>query len=419
MDVWVVQIAEPTPLSKNSRQMRTGILAEKLMQRGHDVLWWISAFDHLRKEWLFRDDTEVTLKHKLRIKAIKGSGYKKNVSMRRYLDHKLIANKFKRQSGKMPKPDVVIASLPPHDVAYEAAVYARNNHVPIILDVRDTWPDIFLDNVSPGLTKLANAVLRSDFEKTREAMKIASGIVAVSNTFLKWALKYANRDRTVTDKVFYLGAGRSDCILRDASEEYRILLSTLTDKFVVTFVGTFSSYHNPSIIIKCARTMKQKDIVFVLAGDGDNSTQIRKGIRELDNVILPGWLDKNQIDLLLSKSHVGLCPTSKDVDLFPNKAFSYLSAGLPIVSAFNGDLKDLLAEYEIGFTYHPGDSEGLARYITILYENSDLYRRMSANAKQVFKEIFDADKIYEEYALHIEGVQNAYSTGKLDHRCKR
>lgn len=33
-----------------------------------------------------------------------------------------------------------------------------------------------------------------------------------------------------------------------------------------------------------------------------------------------------------------------------------------------------------------------------------LYAKMSANVQKVFEEMFDADKIYEKYAEHIERV---------------
>jgi len=43
-----------------------------------------------------------------------------------------------------------------------------------------------------------------------------------------------------------------------------------------------------------------------------------------------------------------------------------------------------------------------------LYEDSVLHKKMSKNACRIFDEMFDADKIYEEYAEHIEKAVNDY-----------
>ena len=48
MHIWLIQIGEPLPLGNRTRLMRTGLLAEQFLARGHTVLWWASAFEHHR-----------------------------------------------------------------------------------------------------------------------------------------------------------------------------------------------------------------------------------------------------------------------------------------------------------------------------------------------------------------------------------
>jgi len=88
--------------------------------------------------------------------------------------------------------------------------------------------------------------------------------------------------------------------------------------------------------------------------------------------------------------------------------FLYLSAGLPVISAFQGDSKEIIEKYQIGFYYPPNDVGALNECIIKLYKDQVLYKRMSENAKKIFKEMFDADKIYEEYAEHVERVAKEY-----------
>ena len=68
LKVWVIQRAESLPIDKNVSKMRTAILVDKLIERGHFVMWWTSAFDHFSKEWRFKKDTELEIKKSLKIK---------------------------------------------------------------------------------------------------------------------------------------------------------------------------------------------------------------------------------------------------------------------------------------------------------------------------------------------------------------
>ena len=52
MHIWLIQIGEPLPLGNRTRLMRTGLLAEQFLARGHTVLWWASAFEHHRRTML-------------------------------------------------------------------------------------------------------------------------------------------------------------------------------------------------------------------------------------------------------------------------------------------------------------------------------------------------------------------------------
>ena len=51
MHIWLIQRAESTPHDESGtrRVQRTGMIAEVLALRGHDVVWWTSSFDHVGK----------------------------------------------------------------------------------------------------------------------------------------------------------------------------------------------------------------------------------------------------------------------------------------------------------------------------------------------------------------------------------
>jgi glycosyltransferase involved in cell wall biosynthesis len=403
MNIWLIQIGESIPIYSGTRKIRTAILSEKLTERGNSVLWWVSAFDHFKKVWTFKKDTELELKKLLKIKALKGIGYQKNISLCRYVDHRIIAMKFRKIAPKMLKPDIIITSMPPHDLAYEAVMFAKRNNIPVLVDIRDPWPDIFLNHIPSKLQKFAKLLLYKDFSIIKKAMQKADGLITMMNSLLEWGLKYAEREKTWRDSVFHLGYKRS-LNYNNKTKKFSDIINNLKQKFVVTFIGTFSYYHNPSILVDCAKKLYENNIYFVIAGNGKFFNEIKNKASSLHNVILPGWIDQYEITTLLERSHIGVCPTPYIATFFPNKVFAYLSAGLPVISAFQGELKEIIEKTQIGFYYPPHDVDTLVSSIKRLNKNPELYKKMSENARRVFNEMFDADKIYERYAEHIERI---------------
>lgn len=412
MNIWLIQIAEPLPITTGVGKMRTALLADKLAEREHSILWWASTFDHFKKKWIFRTDTDLNVRNSFNIKALKGAGYKKNISFSRFVDHRIIARKFRRLAPEMPKPDIIITSMPPHNLAFEVVMFAKDNNIPVLVDIRDEWPDLFLNYAPLRLRRFVKMALFRDFSIIKKTMQSANGLIAMMNPLLEWGLNYAKRDKTWRDRVFYLGYKRS-IACTNKSDRMLKLIEDIKNRFVVTFIGAFIHHANPSILIDCARELIDENIYFVLAGDGDLFTEIKRKSSNLPNVALPGWLKQSEINTLLEYSDVGVCSTTQIRNAFANKAFVYLSAGLPVLSAWQGDLKDIIEEYQIGFYYPPNDVDALVNSIKKLYEDQELYRTMSNNALRVFNELFDADKIYNEYADHIEKIASGHRKRRL------
>ena len=79
MRVWLVQRAESTPHDDDGdrRILRIGILADILQSQGHQVVWWTSAFDHVKKRKRYQKSTRVIVKENYDIHYLKCFGYKK------------------------------------------------------------------------------------------------------------------------------------------------------------------------------------------------------------------------------------------------------------------------------------------------------------------------------------------------------
>jgi len=406
MKVWLIKISEPLPFEQGARKMRTGMLADRLVARGHSVRWWVSAFDHQRKVMRYKKDQEISLPG-IKLQVLHGCGYPSNISLARYLDHRLITRKFRTQSRGLETPDVVVTSMPCHDLAFEAVRYARFKKVPVLVDVRDLWPDIFLTGIkNPLLKKLGRLALSSDFSQIQQLLARADGIVAVSRGYLNWALKKAGRPLREWDRVFFLGyQATSKACESPVPPNLPSWLRGHETKKLILFIGTFGFSYELSMVVEAARRLYssgREDVCFILAGAGEKEVEIRRESNGLPNVITPGWLDAAQIISLLERGYLGVVPCVSAKDTLPNKPFEYLSAGLPLVSSLEGEMAELINDFRLGLSYQAGDIDSLCRAIQILINAPSLRDQISANARDFFKRYGQADKIYDEYAKHIE-----------------
>lgn len=413
-NIWLIQIGEPIPLKPGGHIGRMTMLTEKLTERGNIVTRWGSNFDHITKRMHHDRDMSLKLSSKLTVRFIKGIGYKKNISVKRYMDQFIIAKKFFKQAKKLEKPDVILVATPPHNIAYYAVKFAHKYNIPIIVDVRDQWPDIFIERVPKIIRGIFKIALFYEFYQMRYALRHATSITSMMAELLNWGLVCAKRKKIESDRVFYIGTKEKLPVEITNNKMLNSIIAEAVTKFVVTFVGTFNNFYNPSIIIEVAKMFeneKEKGIHFVLAGDGNLFDEIRRSSEKCSNVVLTGWLNQIELSALLSHSKIGVVPLAEKRPCFPNKVFTYISHGLPIIASTPGEFSEIISKHEIGLYYTPGDAQGLFDTIQTLYKDNNLYLRMRNNMKIVFDSLFNAEKIYNDFSTHVETVSKIVPEG--------
>lgn len=120
MNVWIFQSGEPLISDGNmDRPMRAMNLANALVNKGHKVILWSSAFYHQKKMHRSRRFKKIFINSHLEIRLIPSPGYKKNVSISRLIDHfKLAFNLYKKINLEKIFPDVAFVGYPPIETAY-------------------------------------------------------------------------------------------------------------------------------------------------------------------------------------------------------------------------------------------------------------------------------------------------------------
>jgi glycosyltransferase involved in cell wall biosynthesis len=394
------------------RPHRVGILSKMLVKQGHNVTWWTTTYDHQYKQYFYADDTETKSDFGVNMVFLHSkTQYKKNISLSRIKNHKEVAKKLSINAEKKDKPDIIFCAFPTIDLAYNAVKYANDNNVPIIIDVRDLWPNIFLDSFPKIFHPLIKLLLRNYFNQTKHIFHNATAITAVSEKYLQFGLNYAKRDKTKFDKTFPLAYNKIELSKEKATQLEQKFKKIGIDKTKknIWFVGTFGKTYDLIPVIKTANDLVENDDVrFIFTGDGEMRDEWKK-LSNKKNIIYTGWINENELAYIASVSSIGLMAYKSGAPQgLPNKVFEYMAYGLPIVSSLGNETKLLLEKENIGFTYDPDSIESLKKIIIHLINDEEKYETMSKRCTELYEKKYSAKKVYSELIDYLVSVKNQF-----------
>lgn len=396
---------EPSPVDgPHTRLLRSGLLAETLAARGHDVTWFNGTFNHNTKTERFAESTVLPAEAGITKAFLYGRPYAGNVSVARILSHHDTASAFLKLARGLPRPDVIQCSYPPIELAGAVAQFARAEGIPYIIDYRDLWPDIIAD-VAPALLRpLARLAMLPWYLSARRTAKHAAGLVGITRPFLDWACGFAGRKADGRDRVLHLANAASgvDADAFARAENYWDECGVKRDGFTLVFSGSLSHRMDLETVIDGARLLPS-DIRIVICGKGDAEDALKARAQGCPNVIFAGWRNQAELQALMARSAGGLLPYKSTRDFawsFPNKVGEYFSAGLPILTCLQGEISGLIERTGCGVVYREGDARSFAD-AAIAFRDCDRTAMREA-AGRVYAAQFDPRKIYAGYADYLE-----------------
>jgi glycosyltransferase involved in cell wall biosynthesis len=360
------------------------------------------------------------LSENLEYRLIPSPGYDRNIGLGRLWDHAVLGVNLRRMlNDRMDLPDVCFIGYPPIETATVMARWLKERGVPTLLDVKDQWPTLFLDSVPSPFKALGRIVLSPYYLSARRAMRDATGISAMADSFLQWALLFAGRSRSSHDIVVPLTSPRNesgDADLLEASEWWaaRGVREDSTPRFC--FIGNHARSFDFNPIVAAARSLAENhvDCDLIIAGTGESSADWKKAATGLPNVRFPGWINPAQARILARVCSGFLAPYIGSDDFqrsVPNKVIDALSFGLPVVTSLRGEVAALIDEFEVGLRYGTDANRTLYECLMILIEDSALQRRMSRNALQLYEERFSYERVYGAVVAHLEDLAAAAADG--------
>lgn len=411
MNVWLLTVGEPLPSDKGlPRMLRAGILFDMLCDRGHTVDWWTSSFDHQLKEPRSAGYQRIAQRPGGVIHLLPGRPYRSTVSFARLGNHRDNARAFECLARKqVHRPDIIVCSYPTLELCEAAIAFGRRTSTPVVVDVRDLWPDIFRELLPGWAWPAARLFLAPMYRQSRRVMAGATAVTGITEAFVRWGIERGRRQDASLDRAFamaYVEQPPSAQALAQAHAAWRQI--GVDDQHLnFAFFGTIGRQFDLSTVVQAARMTSDPRIRFVLCGTGDRLEQYRAEAAGLENVIFPSWIDAPMIRALMSMSQAGLAPYNLSDNFnsnIPNKIVEYLAGGLPIITTLTGIPRQLIDEFHCGSGYEHGNPGELAEAITALAANPQGQRAMGERALELYRLRFNASRVYSEMIDHFARI---------------
>ncbi len=409
-----MQTGEPLHIDEgNPRPMRAMNLSNALVQAGHNVVLWSSAFFHSEKKHRSTSAKTIQVSDSLQIRLVPSPGYQRNIGPARLRDHAVMARNLVRQLNEVDKselPDVAFLGYPPIETAAAMGRWLKKRNIKYIIDVKDQWPSIFVEALPSVLQPVGRVAFSPYYVIAKRALKKATGLTGMSNGFVKWAADFAGREVNDFDRVVPLTKPDDQVSpdeLRTAGEwwDTKGIKDDGTPR--MCFVGSHSPAFDMAPVYQAAKELAEKNntFQFVICGDGPDSVAWQQMMAGLPNVFFPGWVNRAQAEALGKRSVAALGPyhnVPNFVMNLPNKILDSLAQGLPILSPLKGEVETLISKYKVGMSYGGDFGISLTECIKRISSDSNLQRDLSSNAKMLFEKEFVFDKIYGGLVSHLE-----------------
>ena len=245
---------------------------------------------------------------------------------------------------------------------------AAKRRIRSVMYVEDLWPDAVykeMDIRDPLLRKIFKAVSYRQYKK--------AGHLVTSS---KEAERFLVREIAQTPgKVSYIAPFPGSAFI-PAKKDDRIM-QRFMGSFNLLYVGKVRSKEEFGLFIETAQRligMGLRDIIFIIAGDGEGLDDLKKEIDRLglyDNIFLEGKTAPEDLPGYFYAADALICADMIDMSVSyrpPEQIINYLAAGKPIAAAAGGEGKEIIRKAGCGLTSEPEDADGFFDNIVKLYK---------------------------------------------------
>lgn len=401
---WILQTGEPIHTDNDGlKKMRCMNLSTQLLNQGNEVHIFTSSFFHQKKIHRSKKYKKLSVTNFLHIHLIPSVGYNKNFSLKRLFDHLQLAinlSSLLKTFNIKDFPDSIFIGFPPIETSYVMQKWAIQRNIPTIVDVKDQWPQIFIEPFPFFIQKIVKLILLPYFLITKRVFKNAEVICSISKPFLDWVYMFSGREPSLRDGVYPLTSepASDKCSFQELPSQLKNILENNLETPILYFAGSitksFNFYPVFNLIIEAQK--QGLEIYLVIFGEGEEKENLEIKFSRFNNVHFNGWTKISEIEKFSSYCFCSLAPYIIN-DAFtrsiPNKIIDSLRNHKPVITSLQGETKKLIDRNQCGIS--STNEMEIINFIKTLKSDEDLYNRYCENAKSTYEIYFDNEKNYQ------------------------
>jgi len=284
--------------------------------------------------------------------------------------------------------DFVFVTSPPIFVLISGYVLSKLKKSKLIVDIRDIWPDVLIDD---GTLTEDNIVFKMLKRLEQFIYKRADTLTCVS----KYMAEYIAEKSGKNVSVIYNGIS-NEALIENSN------IKNSTEKIALFYTGNLGFFQHMDVLIDVfSDKIIQNKFKATIIGGGAAATKISNDIKErgLTNVItlfqpmekkLMNKKVADEADLLFFNLY-----DSKTLRrTIPSKLFDYLGFNLPIVYGIKGEGKELLDYLGCGTFFEWNSSDSLKKALLDLCDKYDEYKEKSQCNSKYVCDNFDRIKMF-------------------------
>ena len=384
MNIWAINhYATPPDTPGGTRQFD---FATEFMKRGHQVTIFASGFSHRT-----RREERLEGRQSYRRQNIDGvefiwlrtTPYYEGNDWRRVFNMLSYSLRVIPAALKLKEiPNVILASSPHPFAGLAGWLLAKLKRAKFIFEVRDLWPETFVQIGGYSNKSLVVRLLRV-LEKFlyRRAQKII--------VLLPKASEYITGLGIPSSKIVYIPNGVSLELFSDTGAELpgdldeTISCLKSKGKLLVSYTGAHGIANRVDTILEADKLLQDKEvdkIHFLLVGDGTEKQRLMEKAKSwgLNNITFCEPIPKNAMPALLRVIDIAVRAGRKSIlwryGISPNKVFDYMASAKPIIWTTNS-ANNPVAEANCGISVAPEDAGEMAKAIIELCNLSDKERQ--------------------------------------------
>lgn len=395
--IWFINDYAGSPY--HGMEFRNYYIAKELVKLGHKVYIVSASYMHLFKT-LPKTTGEYTFENIDGIEYIwvDVPHYKSSTDKKRVLKWFVFVKKlFSLPLEKMRKPDIIVASPMAPFLIFPSYWFAKKFKVKLFYEVKDIWPLSLME--LGGFSKYNPIIALMSFSE-RFAIKKSDTIVSSLQNYGEHIKKDLGLERDfewICNGIDLQELENSQPLDKEVAQKIP------HDKFIVGYTGTIGIANAMDSFCEAAKLLVgNKEILFVIVGDGKEKKSLVKKYDSLDNILFIDSIPKQQVQSMLKLfdvCYIGL----KQENLFkygvsPNKLFDYMYSAKPILYAINSGKNNIVKTADCGISVEAEDSESTKEGILNLYfKDKEARKRLGNSGKKYVLENFNYKALAQKY----------------------